>query len=111
MILIMESRCSARERFNIGNALKGGCLQSVSRENGCRFVKGTMQRGLPSPEIIVIHCRQIVMDEGIGVEQLNGFADPSGLGNGATRNQLGTGKGEATAQLLTGILREVSERV
>ena len=63
MILIMERRCSARERFNIGNALKGSCLQSVSGEDGCCFVKGAMQCGLPSSEVVIIHCREVVMDE------------------------------------------------
>jgi hypothetical protein len=45
------------------------------------------------------------------MKQLNGFANPRGLGNGATRDQLGTGKGETAAQLFTGVLREISERV
>ena len=43
------------------------------------------------------------------MKQLNSFADPRGLGNGATRDQLGTGKGEAAAQLFTRVVREISE--
>ena len=51
------------------------------------------------------------MYERIGVKQFNGLADLRGLWNRATRDQFGTGKGEAAAQLLARIVCEISERV
>ena len=63
----VESLLGAQS-FYFSEPLKGGGLQAIAGKNGSRLVKGAVQRGLPSPEVVVVHRREIIVHKGVGVE-------------------------------------------
>ena len=61
-------RRDARRRR--GHEAEGVGEQGVASENGGRLVEGLVAGGPPAPEIVVVHCGEVVVDEGIGVDHL-----------------------------------------
>ena len=57
----------ARVGPGIGQDLEGERLQSVARQNGGGFVEGAVGGRLSPPQIVIVHRRQVVMDQRIGV--------------------------------------------
>ena len=55
-----------------GDELKGVGQQGITGQYGGGFVKLPVAGGAPPAQITVIHCRQIVMDEGVGMQAFNG---------------------------------------
>jgi len=51
--------------------------QTVPRQDGLAFAKGYVAGGLAPPEIVIVHGREIIVDERIGVDVLEG----NGAGN------------------------------
>ena len=51
----------------IGEYLESQRLQRVAGENRRRFVEGAVGRWAPAPQVVVVHRRQIVVDQRIGV--------------------------------------------
>ena len=47
-------------------------LQSVSDEDGGRFVVSAMAGGSPPTKVVVVHRGQIVVNEAVNVDELNG---------------------------------------
>lgn len=45
-------------------------LQRVAREDGERLAEGLVVRGLAAAQVVVVHARQVVVDERIVVHQL-----------------------------------------
>jgi hypothetical protein len=64
-----------------GKGLKSQGQQGVSGQDGRGLVKLHVACGPAPAQGIIIHCRQIVMDQGIGMNHFNGAA---GLENGFT---------------------------
>ncbi len=67
--------------------LEGAGLQRVAGQDRYRFSKGYVACGLAAAQVVVIQRRQVVVDEGIGVQHFQGRAqalDPLGqrAGNG-----------------------------
>ena len=52
--------------------LESQCLQAVANEQGRRFVVLDVAGRPPAPQHVVVHARQIVVDQRIGVDQLDG---------------------------------------
>ena len=52
--------------------LKPECLQSVAREYAHGLAEGLVDGRLPAAEDIVVHRGEVVMDEGVGVDALDG---------------------------------------
>ena len=50
-------------------------LQRIAGEDGGRFVEGLVVGGLAAAQIVIIHGRQIVMDQAVGVHHLDGAGD------------------------------------
>jgi len=44
---------------------------SIARKYGGRFIECDVQRGLAMPQGIVVHARQIIVDQGIDVDRLH----------------------------------------
>ena len=65
------ARVGARVRARIGQDLEGDRLQRVACENRGRFVEGAVGRRPAAAQIVVVHRRQIVMNQGIGVQALD----------------------------------------
>ena len=47
-------------------------MQRVADENGGRLVVLHVDRGTPAAQVVVVHRRQIVVNQGVGVDQLDG---------------------------------------
>jgi len=56
----VESLLGAQS-FYFSEPLKGGGLQAIAGKNGGRLVEGAVQRGLPPPEVIIVHRREIIV--------------------------------------------------
>ena len=65
-------------RGRIRHDFEGQVMKTVTGEHSGRFVKGPVNCRLPAPEIIIVHARQIVVDEGIDVDGLNCRSGPHG---------------------------------
>ncbi len=46
-------------------------LQRIPGEDGHRFAEGHMAGGPAAAQLIIVHRRQIVVDQGVGVDQLH----------------------------------------
>ena len=63
--------------FRRGRALgfrkgsEGGGLQHITGQDGRGFVEGPVEGGSASAQVVIVHCRQVVMDQGVAVEQLH----------------------------------------
>jgi len=77
-----------------GDRGKGLGQEAVSGENGDGFAEYLVVGGSATAEIVVIHTGQVVMDEGIGVDTLDGtgggqggdFVATGGPGGGEAKN-------------------------
>src|SRR6185295_15117212 len=58
------------ERFIFGNCLKRKCLQSVAGENRGGFVELYVTGRAATTQFIIIHRRQVIMNQRIGVNHL-----------------------------------------
>ena len=59
----------------IGQQPEGKCLQGVARKYGRRLVKGDMAGRRAPAGRGIIHCGQVVMDQGIGMKAFDGSGD------------------------------------
>ena len=46
--------------------------QRVARQNGGCLVERDMNRGLPAPQVVIVHAGQIVVDQRMGVDAFHG---------------------------------------
>ena len=51
-------------------------VKAVAGEHGDRFAERLVNGRLPAPQIGVVHARQVVVDQRIDVDRLDGAADP-----------------------------------
>ncbi len=59
--------------------MEGRGEQAVPGQDGGGFVKLLVAGGLAPAQIIVVHGRQVVMDQGIGVDHLQGAGHRQGF--------------------------------
>src|SRR5689334_20742086 len=52
--------------------MKRKCLESIAGKNGRSFVESNVTGGPSATEVVVIHCRQVVVDERIRMDHLEG---------------------------------------
>ena len=69
-----ERRAHARVRMPRGrrDRLESERQQRIADQDRRRLVEGDVAGGLAAPEIVVVHRRQVVVDEGVGVHHLDG---------------------------------------
>jgi len=70
--------------FGPGDGSKGLGQKPVPRQNGNGFPEDAVIGRASAPEIIIIHAREIVMNEGIGVNAFDSAGGREGEGFGAT---------------------------
>ena len=63
----------------VGDEVEGFGLESVASENGHGFAKDFVGGGSAAAEVVVVHGRQVVMNEGVGVEKLGGAGGKEGV--------------------------------
>jgi hypothetical protein len=61
-----------RWRGERGDSLKGEGLEGVTCEDGGGFTEDNVAGRLAATEVVVVEGREIVVDEGVGVEHLEG---------------------------------------
>ena len=66
---------SSRERAVDGEHFERERLQSIAGEDRGRLVELPVRRRAAAPQIVVVHRRQIVVHERVGVDQLDGGGD------------------------------------
>ena len=85
----------AREFFALRGDFKRLRQQRVARQHGDAFAENFVVGRLAAAEIVVVHRRQIVVDERVGVDALDGARERHGVGVAAAAS---FGRGEtATA--------------
>ena len=74
MCELAEERCRrvARERPGVGKYFESDRQQRVSGKHRDPFAKNLVARRAPAAEVIIVHARQIVMNQGIGMHALDG---------------------------------------
>ena len=70
----------AREFFALRGDFKRLRQQRVARQHGDAFAENFVVGGLAAAEIVVVHRRQIVVDERVGVDALDGAGERHGVG-------------------------------
>jgi hypothetical protein len=66
--------CDLRQRaFGIASKhLECQGLQCIAGKHRSPFVEGTMAGGPTAAQVVIIHCRQVVVDQAVGVDELHG---------------------------------------
>ncbi len=64
----------------LGQHLEGAGLQGVAGQDGGRLVEGAMAGRLAAAQVVVVHRRQVVVHQGIGVQHLDRRGHPCGAG-------------------------------
>ncbi len=70
----------ARPAFGLRGDFKGLRQERVAREHGHAFAKDLVIRKFAAAIIVVVHRRQIVMHERVGMDALNGARERQGIG-------------------------------
>jgi hypothetical protein len=87
----------ARGRALAGQQEKGLGEERIAGEDGQSFAVNDMAGGTSAPQVIIIHAGQIVVNEGIGVDEFEGAGGWPNLGGGASAG-LGGGESEERAE-------------
>ena len=77
-------RCG--KRLSPRRGFEGERQQAVAREDGGRLVEGPVHRRLAAPEIVIVHRRQIVMDQRIAVHAFERRGDPQRIAGSASNS-------------------------
>ena len=64
----------------VGQDLEGDGQQRVPRQHRRHFVKSDMGGGAAAAQIVIVHARQIVMHQRIGMQRLDRRPHPQGTG-------------------------------
>ncbi len=102
-----DARARIRIRRRIGEFLEGEGEQPVAGQDRRRLVEGTVDGGAPAPQVVVVHGRQVVMDQRIAVQAF----DRAGGGQrlvGRNAEQAGALDGQERAQPLAAPERAVA---
>ena len=59
----------------LGQHLEGAGLQGVAGQDGGGLVEGAVARRLAAAQVVVVHRRQVVVDQRIGVQHLDRGSD------------------------------------
>ena len=70
----------ARPAFGLRGDFKRLRQQRVARQHGDAFAEDLVVGRLAAAEIVVVHRRQIVVDERVGVDALDGAGQRQGVG-------------------------------
>ena len=65
-------------RVEAGDGMEGEGLEGVAGEDGDGFAEDLVAGGLAAAQVIVVEGREVVVDEGVGVEHLDGGAELGG---------------------------------
>ena len=69
-----------------GKNIESERQQAVARQDRRRFVEGAVHRRLAAPEIVIVHPRQIVMDQRIAVNAFERRRDPQRIAGSASNS-------------------------
>ena len=58
-----------------GDGLEGEGLEGVACEDGDGFAEDDVAGGLAAAKVVVVECGEVVVDEGVGVDHLDGCAE------------------------------------
>src|SRR5262245_14851332 len=64
-----------RKMFGTCDCLESESQEGIAGKDGDGFIKLLMTGGSPATKIIVVHCREIIMDERITMNHLDGCGD------------------------------------
>ena len=59
----------------MGDGLEGEGLEGVAGEDGGGFAEDDVAGGLAAAKVVVVEGGEVVVDEGVGVEHLQGCAE------------------------------------
>ena len=85
--------------WGLGEDGEGLGEEGVATEDGHAFAVNFMTSGSASAEIIIVHAREVIVDEGVGVHDLDGAGGRESIGGVATASFV-CGEGEDGAESL-----------
>ncbi len=59
----------------LGDGLEGEGLEGVAGEDGGGFAEDDVAGGLAAAQVVVVECGEVVVDEGVSVDHLEGRAE------------------------------------
>ena len=65
-----------RSRLVAADDLEGQRLQGVAREDGCGFVELAVAGRPAAAQVVVVHGRQVVVDQRVGVDHFHRACQP-----------------------------------
>ncbi len=71
----------------VGEDLEGQSVQRIAGEDRGAFVEGAVQSRLAAPQIVIVHARQIVVDQRIDVDALDRERRPASPASRSTLNR------------------------
>ena len=87
-------------RVLVRQHLEGERLQGVAGEDGRRLVELLVAGRLAAPQVVVVHGRQVVVDQRIGVHEFDRARGAQRRTTTATLNKVALGQHEKSAQPL-----------
>ena len=63
----------------IGQDFKGQIVQAIAGQHGGGFIEGLVHGGLPAAQVIIVHARQIVVDQAVDMDAFDRERDPERL--------------------------------
>ena len=97
-------------RVLVRQHLEGQRLQGVAGQDRGRLVELLVTGGLAAPQIVVVHRRQVVVDQRIGVQEFDGAGGAQG-GQRADLEQRCAGQHEERAQPLAAAQARIAHRL
>ena len=79
--------------WGLGDEVEGFGLEGITGKDGDGFAKDFVGGGAATTKVVVVHGGEVVVDEGVGVEELGGAGGEEGVGLGASAG-FGGGEGE-----------------
>ena len=95
----LAARLRVAVRVRLGKDLKSAGLQGIASQDRRRLIVGAVCAGAAAAQIVIVHGRQIVVDERVGVQHLDAGRDPRGA-RGRDTEQRGDLQHEKSTQPL-----------
>ena len=96
--------------FARGKYLEGQRVERIPGQHGRRFIEGEVHGRLAMAQLVIVHAGQIVMDQRIGVDRLDGAGGPHG-GRAVHSIHLGRRREQQGAHALAPADRGIAHRL
>ena len=72
-------RAGVIAQARVEQGAEGQALQAITGENRAGFIEGDVGSRLAAAQVVIVHCRQVIVDQRIGVNRLDRSGSAQGL--------------------------------